>query len=67
MFIKKKNAIFGRYPTCDLLNNAIRFIEEGKTEEAKAELIYAIEKAGGYFHEDLLPAIKETKSKYWVN
>lgn len=27
MLIKKKNALFGRYPSCDMLNNAIRLID----------------------------------------
>ena len=59
MLIKKRNAIFGCYLTCDLLNNAIRFIEEGKTKEANAELIYAIEKVNDYFY---LTVINEKKS-----
>ena len=50
---KKKNSIFGRYPCCDLVNNAIRFILEEKTDEAISELYLAILKAGGYIHKDI--------------
>lgn len=50
---KKKNALFGRYPCCDLVNNAIRFILQGKTDAAIDELFFSILKADGYFHEDI--------------
>ena len=58
MIFKKRNALFGRYPSCDMLNNALRFIfrdeELSKNElDAASEIICAIHKAGGYFHEDL--------------
>ena len=58
MIFKKRNALFGRYPCCDLLNNALRFIfrdnELSKNElEAASEIIVAIHKARGYFHKDL--------------
>lgn len=58
MIFKKRNSFFGRYPSCDMLNNALRFIfrdkELSKNElDAAQEIIYAIQKAGGYFHEDL--------------
>ena len=58
MIYKKRNALFGRYPSCDMLNNALRFIfrdeELSKNElDAASEIIYAIQKAGGYFYEDL--------------
>lgn len=64
MNVKKKNALFGRYPSCDLLNNALRFIREGNTDEAIEEIIFAIEKAGGYFHEDNVYMVEEAK-KCW--
>lgn len=64
MNVKKKNALFGRYPSCDLLNNALRFIREGKTNEAIEEIIFAIEKAGGYFHEDNVQMVNDVK-KHW--
>ena len=65
MNTKKKNALFGRYPSCDMLNNALRFIHEDKIKDACCEIIFAIEKANGYFHDDLVPIIEEIKS-YWM-
>ena len=56
----KKNALFGRYPSCDMINNAMRFILQGKPEVAFTELAHAISKADGYFHEDVAEAVKET-------
>ena len=50
---KKKNAVFGRYPCCDLVNNAIRFILQGKTDVAIDSLLRAIFTADGYIHKDL--------------
>ena len=63
MIFKKRNAFFGRYPSCDLLNNALRFIfqdeELSKNElDAASEIIHAIHKAGGYFHKDLEEKVK---------
>lgn len=62
---KKKNALFRRYPLCDMLNNALRFIRDGNIDAASEEIIFAIEKAGGYFHEDVVPMVKRVKS-YWM-
>lgn len=58
LIFKKRNALFGRYPSCDMLNNALRFIfkdeELSKNElDAASEIIFAIHKAGGYFYKDL--------------
>ena len=64
MNVKKKNALFGKYPSCDLLNNALRFLREGNTDEAIEEIIFAIEKAGGYFHEDNVQMVADAK-KQW--
>ena len=58
---KKKNALFGRYPSCDMLNNALRFIRDGQTETACEEIIFAIEKADGYFHEDIISFVQEVR------
>lgn len=63
MIYRKRNAMFGRYPSCDMLNNALRFIfqdEELSVNElyAASEIIYAIVKAGGYFHKDLQKRIE---------
>ena len=65
MFFKKKNAGVGKYPSCDMLNNAIRFLRNGDAESALMEIILAIEKADGYFHEDIKPIVDETKEKWW--
>ena len=65
MNTKKKNALFGRYPSCDMLNNALRFIYEGKIDVACAEIVFAIEKAHGYFHKDVVPIVEKVRS-YWV-
>ena len=59
MFFKEKNARFGRYPSCDLCNNALRFLLENKPDVAFGEIVLAITKAGGYFHKDLEERIKE--------
>lgn len=64
MNVKKKNALFGRYPSCDLLNNTLRFLREGKTDVAVEEIIFAIEKAGGYFHEDNVQMVNNTKKRW---
>ena len=61
MNTKKKNALFGRYPSCDMLNNALRFIHEGKIDAACSEIVFAIEKADGYFHEDIVPIVEKVK------
>ncbi len=47
-----------------MLNNAIRFIYEGKIDVACSEIVFAIEKAGGYFHEDVVPIVEKVRS-YW--
>lgn len=50
---KKKNALFGRYPCCDHVNNAIRFIMQGKTDVAIDVLFRVIIATNGYIHEDI--------------
>lgn len=64
MNTKKKNALFGRYPSCDLLNNALRFLREGKIDVAVQEIIFAIEKADGYFHEDNIPMVMDVNNRW---
>lgn len=61
---KKKNALIGRYPSCDMLNNTLRFIRDGKIDIACQEIVFAIEKADGYFHEDIIPFITDIKENY---
>ena len=65
MFTKKKNARFGRYPCCDMVNNAIRLIANGKTEHAIEELYMAIQKADGYIHEGLIDIVNEAHKQTW--
>lgn len=65
MNVKKKNALFGKYPSCDMLNNALRFLRDGNIDCAIEEIIFAIEKADGYFHEDNVQMVTDAR-KRWV-
>lgn len=65
MLTKKKNAIFGRYPCCDLVNNAIRFILKGEYDLAISELVCAIHEANGYIHEDVSKEANEANYRVW--
>ena len=56
---KKKNAKFGRYPSCDMVNNAIRYIISGDYDDAIDELYLAITKSEGYFHEDIIEKVEQ--------
>lgn len=60
----KKNALFGRYPSCDMLNNALRFIRNGNIDGAVEEIIFAIEKANGYFHDDNVLYVEDVKERW---
>lgn len=64
-FTKKKNDVFGRYPCCDLINNAIRFIIDGKYDIAIEELVQTIWKSDGYFHEDIVDKVDEIHNRIW--
>ena len=66
MNTKKKNALFGRYPSCDMLNNALRSLREGKTDCAISEIIFAIDKADGYFHSDNLETVEKARRDWAV-
>lgn len=57
--IKKKNARFGRYPSCDMVNNAIRDIISGNYDVAIDELYFAIQKSEGYLHEDIAEKVEQ--------
>ena len=53
LFRKKKDRI-GQYPSCNMLNNALRFLFEGDVDsnmKAIEEIMYAIIKAEGFFYE----------------
>ena len=65
MFTKRKNAVWGRYPCCDMINNAIRFIIDGKTDSAVEELLQTIWKADGYLHEDIANKVDEIHNRIW--
>jgi hypothetical protein len=65
MLTKKKNSIFGRYPSCDHLNNALRFLNDGKIDIAEEEIVFAIEKAGGYFYDDVAPYAEQIRTGFW--
>lgn len=56
--IKKANAIFGRYPCCDLLNRALRFLLDNDSVNAAKDIVLAIEKADGYFYEDVAERLR---------
>ena len=62
MKVKRYNALFGRYPSCDMLNNALRFLRDGENDLAIEEIIAAIDKADGYFHEDLMSFVDTKRS-----
>jgi hypothetical protein len=62
--IKKVNAIFGTYPCCDLLNRALRFLLDNDSVSAAKDIVLAIEKADGYFYEDVAERLRiEPKEK----
>ena len=61
MRTKKKNALFGTYPSCDMLNNALRFLREGKLDCAISEIVFTIDKADGYFHSDNLETVEKAR------
>lgn len=37
---KKRNAIFGRYPCCDMVNNAIRYILHDEKDSAIEDFVF---------------------------
>jgi hypothetical protein len=58
---KRINAWIGQYPSCDMLNNALRFIRYGNIDTACEEIVFAIEKADGYFHKDNAQMVEDVK------
>lgn len=65
MLVKKRNAVFGRYPCCDMVNNAIRHILYGDKDSAVEELLQTIWKANGYLHEDLENDVQKIHERVW--
>lgn len=65
MLAKKRNAVFGRYPCCDMVNNAIRYILHGDKDSAIEELLQTIWKANGYLHEDLENDVQKIHERVW--
>ena len=59
MRVKKADAIFGRYPCCDLLNRALWFLLEGKIDVAIDDIVLAIGKADGYLYEYVKEKLEE--------
>ena len=64
-YTRKRDAVFGRYPCCDLVNNAIRFILAGKTDAAVEELIQTIWKSDGYMHADIVNEAYKVHRRIW--
>ena len=60
---KKKNEIFGSYLCCNHINNAIRFILEGKTDLAIDSLFHAILEGHGHFYQDLYSEVMKIHNK----
>lgn len=48
-----------------MINNAIRFIKNGKYNHAIDELYQAIQKADGYLYEDLSETVSEAQDEVW--
>lgn len=67
MLIKKRNALFGRYPCCDMVNNAIRHILNGQSDDAIEELLQTIWKANGYLHKDIEEDVWKIHKCIWKN
>lgn len=65
MLLKKRNSAFGRYPCCDMVNNAIRDILNGNNDSAVEELLQVIWKADGYLHKDLENDVKKIHERVW--
>lgn len=65
MLIKKRDAVFGRYPCCDMVNNAIRYILHGDKDSAIEELLQTIWKANGYLYEDLENDVQKIHEHVW--
>ena len=38
---------------------------DGKIDIAEEEIVFAIEKAGGYFHDDIAPFAKQIRTGFW--
>ena len=65
MLFKKRNSVFGRYPCCDMVNNAIRDILNGDNDSAVEELLQVIWKSDGYIHEDLKNDVQKIHECVW--
>lgn len=54
MLFRKKKDRLGQYPSCNMLNNALRYLFQGDVTSnmsAIEEIMYAILKADGFFYE----------------
>lgn len=61
----KKSSKFGKYPSCDHLNNAIRYLQNSDTDNAMIEIIFAIDKSDGYFHKENEPIVEAARKAFW--
>ena len=63
MIFKKKPLMIGRYPSCDHLNIAIRYLLNDVKVNRKAivEICHAIRKAKGYFYDDVRKKLIEAE------
>lgn len=72
MKIFKRGALFGRYPACDFINEALRLlIKQRDMDEVDVsmlniaidELINAILSSDGYFYDDIAQSLNITQIK----
>lgn len=63
---KNKNAIFGKYPCCEYINNAIRYCLHGESDLAIEELLQAILKSDGYLHSALSEEVEKVHDRVMV-
>lgn len=57
------NKRYGDYPCEVLLNNALSFLAEGKTEEAVSEICHCLSKADGDFYKQNVDLLRK---KGWL-
>ena len=60
---KNKNTVFGKYPCCEYINNAIRYSLHGESDFAIEELLQAILKSDGYLHSTLADEVKKVHDR----
>lgn len=63
LMIAGTTPVFEKGEPCDLLNNAIRHIKAGDTDSAIESIANAIDKAGGYYHDDVIAVVEALRRK----